>query len=407
MKKYRYVILGGGMVAGNAAQVFVEQGLKPGELCIVSRESALPYERPPLSKDFLAGKAEQDEILIKDEAFYREHGIELLRNTTIAAVDLDNKQLRTERDEVIPYDKLLIATGARVRTLDVPGAKLEGVHYLRSLNDSQSIRDHAKSAKQAVVIGGGYISLETSAVLAQRGIATTVVLPGDLLLPRLFTPQMSAFFQKYYEERGVTFATQSKVTGFKGNGRVESVVLDSGNELPADLVIAGIGVVPETELFENSGLRLDQGIVVNEYLETDRLDVYAAGDAVSYYDVIFQKQRHVEHWNNAVEGGKHVARVMSGQREPYRQLPYFFSDEFDLSWEFWGDTEGSDLVVHRGDMEAAKFSVWWLKQGRLVAAFVMDRPDEERDLAQQWITAQEQVDPELLQDANKTLPAAS
>jgi NADPH-dependent 2,4-dienoyl-CoA reductase/sulfur reductase-like enzyme len=191
----------------------------------------------------------------------------------------------------------------------------------------------------------------------------------------------------------------AKATALNGNGRVEGVVLDSGQELPADLVVAGIGVTPQTTLFENTGLRLNQGIAVNEYLETNLPDVYAAGDAVSYWDVLFKKQRHVEHWNNAVEGGKHVAGVMMGRREPFRQVPYFFSDEFDLSWEFWGDVEVFDRVLYRGDMETAQFSAWWLKEGRLAAAFVMNRPDEERDLAQQWITAQQPIDLGPLEDA--------
>jgi NADPH-dependent 2,4-dienoyl-CoA reductase/sulfur reductase-like enzyme len=409
MNTYRYVILGGGMVAGNAAQEFVEQGLKPGELCILSNEATLPYERPPLSKDFLAGKAQRDEILINDEAFYREHGIALKLSTPVAAVDFDAKTLTTEAGETIGYEKLLLATGARVRTLDVPGAELDGVLYLRSVDDSQRIREQTANAPRVVIIGGGYIGLETSAVLAQRMTSgessTTVVLSGDTLLPHLFTPEMSAFFRDYYEKRGVSFTTKARVTALKGDGRIQSVVLDSGQELPADAVVAGIGVVPQTALFEGGALQIEKGkgITVNEYLETSIPDVYATGDAVNYFDVIFNKQRHVEHWNNAVEGGKHAARVISGRREAYRQLPYFFSDEFDLSWEFWGDAEGFDQVIHRGELQSAQFSVWWLKEQRLVAAFVMNRPDEERELAPQWIMAQQPVDAALLGQAGKSL----
>jgi NADPH-dependent 2,4-dienoyl-CoA reductase/sulfur reductase-like enzyme len=412
MNTYRYVILGGGMVAGYAAQQFVEQGLKPGELCIVSNEATLPYERPPLSKDFLAGKAELNEILINDETFYREHGIELRLSTLVTAVDFAGKRLETADGEAIDYEKLLIATGARVKTLGIPGADLDGVLYLRSPDDSRRIRERTSQAKRVVVVGGGYIGLETSAVLSQRGpgqadFSTTVILSGDTLLPRLFTPEMSAFFRRYYEARGVTFITNARASALRGDGRVESIALDSGQEVPADAVVAGVGVVPQVALFEGSGLDLDQcdGIVVNEYLETNLPDVYAAGDAVNYRDVIFNKQRHVEHWNNATEGGRHAARVMMGQREPFRQLPYFFSDEFDLSWEFWGDVEGFDQTVHRGDVEAAQFSVWWLKEKRVVAAFVMNRPDEERELAPQWIEAGQEVDPALLRQADESLSA--
>jgi NADPH-dependent 2,4-dienoyl-CoA reductase/sulfur reductase-like enzyme len=216
---------------------------------------------------------------------------------------------------------------------------------------------------------------------------------------------MSAFFRRYYAERGVTFVSNAKATALKGNGRVEGVVLDSGQELPGDLVIAGIGVAPQTALFENSALQIEKGkgIIVNQYLETSLPDVYAAGDAISYWDAIFNKRRHVEHWNNATEGGKHAARVMMGRREPFRQVPYFFSDEFDLSWEFWGDIDEFDRVLYRGEVESARFSAWWLKDERLVAAFVMNRPDEEREIAPQWVEARQQIVPGLLEDTAQPL----
>jgi NADPH-dependent 2,4-dienoyl-CoA reductase/sulfur reductase-like enzyme len=405
MNNYRYVILGGGMVAGYAAQSFVEGGLKPGELCIMAQEAALPYERPPLSKDFLAGKAKEEEILINDEAFYSEHGITLKQSTPVAKVDFDAKQLTTDAGETIGYEKLLIATGAKLRKLDIPGAELGGVLYLRSLEDSARIREQADKAQRVVIIGGGYIGLETSSVLAQKDIPTTVIVSGEKLLARMFTPEMSDFFRSYYEERGVIFVKNAKAASLQGDGRVAGVTLDNGQKLSSDLVLAGIGVAPQTDLFEDGALQIEKGkgIVVNEFLETNLPDVYAAGDVVNYWDVIFNKQRHVEHWNNAVEGGKHVAKVMLGKREAYRQLPYFFSDEFDLSWEFWGDVDEFNRVVYRGEIESAKFSAWWLRDGVLVAAFVMDRPDEERDLAPQWIEAHQKVDAEKLQDATQPL----
>lgn len=407
---YQYVILGGGMAAGSAAQEFAQQAaLKPGMLGIVSNEATLPYERPPLSKDFLTGKVEVNEIMMNDEALYREHGIDVRLSTTVTAVDFGEKSLRTDAGEVIRYEKLLIATGSSVRTLEIPGANLEGVFYLRTLTDAQAIRGQAttKAGGRAVVIGGGYIGLETSASLTKAGLTVTVVMAEDRLLPRLFTLEMSAFFQNYYEKRGVTFVPKARVVAITGDERASGVVLDSGQELPAGLVVAGIGVVPNVRLYENTGLHTDNGIVVNEYLETNVPDVYAAGDVSNYKDILFGKQRHVEHWDNAVEGGKHAARMLMGRREPFRHVPYFFSDEFDLSWEFWGDTEGADSIIHRGDLEGAKFSVWWLRGKRLVAAFVMDRPDDERDAAQRWIETGQDVDADLLKDADRPLQSAA
>ncbi|MEZ0371182.1 MAG: NAD(P)/FAD-dependent oxidoreductase [Candidatus Sericytochromatia bacterium] len=404
MSSYRYLILGGGMVAGYAAQAFVEGGVGPGELCIVSAEASLPYERPPLSKGFMAGQARADELLINQAAFYREHGIDLRLDTPVARVDFAGKRLISAAGEAINYDKLLLATGARVRKLKLPGAGLAGVYTLRSLEDASRIREAASGARQVVVIGGGYIGTEVSASLAQRGLPITVLLSGAGLLPRLFTSEMSAFFQSYFSARGVTFIANVHATGLTGQDRAEAVELDSGQLLPADLVVAGIGVTPETSLFADTPLQLDErGITVNEYLETNLPDVYAAGDAVSYWDLIFNKRRHVEHWNNAVEGGKHVAKVMLGQREAFREIPYFFSDVFDLSWEFWGDNEAADRVIYRGQPESGSFSTWWLKDGRLMAAFVMNRPDQERELAPKWIAAGKLVSPAQLADSSQAL----
>lgn len=406
MSDYRYLILGGGMVAGYAATAFAAQGLQPGELCIVSREASPPYERPPLSKTFLAGEVQPEEILIHAAGFYREHGIDLRLNTAVTQVDFKHRRLITAGGEALGYDKLLLAPGVRVRELELPGAGLEGVQYLRSLADASALRERAARARQALVIGGGYLGLEVSASLARQGLPTTVLLRGETLLPRLFTPQMSAFFQGYYEQRGVGFVKQAELTAIEGQARAAGVRLASGQLLAGDLVVAGIGVVPDTRLFERTALKLDRGIVVNEYLETSLPGVYAAGDAVAYWDLLSHSRRHVEHWNNATEGGKHVAGVMMGRREPYRQLPYFFSDIFDLSWEFWGDSEGHDQVLYRGDPATPSFSTWWLKEGRLCAAFVMKRPDEERELAPRWIEARQQLSPQLLQDAAQPLAAS-
>ncbi len=403
MLSYKYMIVGGGMVAGYAAKALVERGLEAGELVIISADNALPYERPPLSKGFLAGRETEDSILIGAPEFYRKHGIEVRLSTVVERLHPAIKVVRVHPGDEIRFERLLIATGARVRTLDVPGAGLEGVHYLRSLDDSRRIRYESESAKRAVVIGGGFIAMEVCSVLAQRGIETTMVLAEDRIWRRLFTPAMSAFFRRYYEERGVRFETQARVTALDGDGRVESVSLSNGRQLPADLVVAGIGVLPVTDVFENSGLKIENGIVVNEFLETGIPGIWAAGDVANYRDVLFGVQRRVEHWDNAVKQGQHAAKVLTGEREPFENVPYFFSDDFDLSWEFWGDSARADRDVVRGEMNSGSFSVWWLEQGRVVAAFVMNRPDEEREVAPEWIRARREVSPEALADAARPL----
>ncbi len=397
---YKYVILGGGVVAGYAARQLVEQEIEPGELCIVSAEASLPYERPPLSKGFLAGDQTIDEMLINAPAFYEQHDIQVLLETTVTEVDMQNRRLVTDRDVMIQFEKLLIATGSRVRTLDLPHADLPGIYTLRTVDDARQIAAAMQDAKHVAVIGGGYIGMEVAVALASQDIAVTMVFPEARLMERFFTPEMSAFFQDYYGERGVTFITQAKPTAFSGDGHVAGVELDNGQALEVDFVVAGIGAEPKTDLFENIGLHIHDGIVVNKYLETNWDGIFAAGDVANYYDVIFQVRRRVEHWDNAVQQGTHAAKVMtaSRRRDEFIYLRYFFSDVFDLSYEFWGDTRYTDRVVYRGDLSRGSFSVWWLAGNRLDAAFVMNRPNEEREHAPEWIRSRRRVVPSQLQD---------
>jgi NADPH-dependent 2,4-dienoyl-CoA reductase/sulfur reductase-like enzyme len=378
MREYRTILLGGGMVAGYAAKEFVEAGLKAGELGIVSADSALPYERPPLSKGFLAGKENETSVLINPEALYREHDIGVHLNVQIDRIDVANKRLLGAGEE-FRFQNLILATGANPRRLNVPGAEGDSVIYLRSLSDSARLRDRLKSARKVVVIGSGFIGMEVASQSAQQGCDTTMVFPGERVWKSFFTPEMSRFFQKYYEDRGVHFAPDAKIGSLRGG----SVELSNGKKLDADLVVAGIGVSPVAEIAEAAGIEVQNGIVVNEYLQTSAANVYAAGDAANYQDVLFGKRRRVEHWDNAVKHGQYLARHLSGRPERFENIPYFFSDVFDLSYEFWGDTTGAERTEYRGDVHSTSFSAWWLKGNRAIAAFVMNRPDSEREEASQ------------------------
>ena len=386
----KYVILGGGMVAGYATKELVERGLKPAELTIVSADSALPYERPPLSKSFLAGKDTEENIRINPETLYQQHEVEVKLRSEVRQVDTRQRLLYMASGGELPFEKLVIATGARPRMLDVPGGNLSGVCYLRSLEDSKRIQAHAASAKRALVIGGGFIGMEVAAVLAQKQIAVTMVLREDRIWKNFFSPGMSRFFENYYAARGVEFLRQAQVAELRGSGGVTSAMI-AGKPVACDLVVAGIGVRPVTEPLENSGIELADGVVVNEYLETSVRDVYAAGDVANYVDTLFGKRRRVEHWDNAVSQGQHCARMLLGERAPFVHVPYFFSDVFDLSYEFWGDPGGADRIVERGDLSSTSFSVWWLRDERLVAAFTMNRPDDERNAAPRWIASKKRV----------------
>ena len=399
MKTSKYLILGGGMVAGYAAKQLVESGLKSGELTIVSADGSIPYERPPLSKTFLAGKDTETSILISADDFYGKHEIEIRLNCIADSVDAARKSVRLHSGEEIGFEKLIVATGARIKALDIPGADSKGLYYLRTLEDSKRIRGEAGNAKRAVVIGGGFIAMEVTSVLAQKGIETTMVLPDDRIWKRFFTPPMSQFFEQYYTKRGVRFAKNTKVVELTGTDAIKSVVLQNGEILDCDMVVAGIGVTPVTEPLVNSGIALADGVVVNEYLETNQPDIYAAGDVANYYDVLFDKHRRAEHWDNAVTQGQYCARTLLGERTPFVHVPYFFSDVFDLAYEFWGDASGAEEIVVRGDSSSTSFSVWWLRRGRLVAAFLMNRPEEEREAAPRMIQTKEQASAETLPGA--------
>jgi len=403
VQKTKYVILGGGMVAGYAAKELASQGLKPGELAIVSADTAMPYERPPLSKGFLSGKDDEAGILINGPDWYQEHGIEVRLNTVVEHVDPTKMRLRCSSGEEFECEHLLLATGARARKLDCPGDDLRNVFYLRSLKDSQTIRSRSASAKQAVVIGGGFIGMEVASVLAQKNIQTTLVIREDRVWSRVLTPVMSIFFEQYYTARGVRIVKQARVPALEGKSGVQTVLLIDHDKIPCDFVVVGVGAVPVTEPLDKTVIAIDDGIVVNEYLEASRAGIYAAGDVANYPDTIFGKRRRVEHWDNAVSQGQHWARVVLGERQPFVHVPYFFSDVFDLSYELWGDSAGTTETVVRGDPDSSSFSVWWLKGNRVAAAFVMNRPDEERQVAPEWIKSSQIVSPGRLSDKTRSI----
>ena len=407
MTSTKYLILGGGMVAGYAAKELAGRGLNSGDLLIISADDALPYERPPLSKGFLSGKENEAGILINNPEWYRQQGVEVRLQTVIETVDLQKKRLHATSGETFEFETLLIATGARARKLDCPGNDLQNVFHLRSLDDSRAIRASAESCKQAVVLGGGFIGMEVAAVLAQKNIETTLILREDRVWSRVFTVPMSEFFERYYIARGVQLLKRESIVRLEGKGQAKTAVLSSGRTIPCDLVVAGVGATPVSELFTNSGLAVENGIVVNEYLETNQRGIFAAGDVANYLDIIFHKRRRVEHWDNAVSQGQHWAALVRGERKPFSHVPYFFSDVFDLSYELWGDSEGATQTFARGDLNSSSFSVWWLKQGRLVSAFAMNRPDEERQAAADWVKASQLVSPERLADNNRAVKEAA
>ena len=393
------------MVAGYAAKESASRGLRSGELTIVSAEDTLPYERPPLSKGFLSGKDTADGILINKLEWYEKQGIDTKLRTTIDKIDLKKKRLYADSGEVFEFEDLLIAAGASARKLDCPGNDLPNVFYLRSLADSRKIREKAASSKQAVVIGGGFIGMEVASVLSQKNIDTSLIIREDRVWRRVFTPAMSEFFERYYLSRGVKLLKNESVVSLQGGDRID-VSLLSGRKISCDMVVAGVGAAPLTDLFAKSGLAIENGIAVNEYLETNQPRISAAGDVANYVDKVFDKRRRVEHWDNAVSQGQHWASIILGERRPFLHVPYFFSDVFDLSYELWGDSEGATQTIARGDLSSSSFSIWWLKRDCLIAAFVMNRPDEERQCAPEWIKSKQIISADRLKDPNRPIGEA-
>ncbi|MFP4323954.1 MAG: NAD(P)/FAD-dependent oxidoreductase [Anaerolineales bacterium] len=402
MQHYKHIILGGGVAAGYAAQTFAEYNCQAGDVAIISADDTLPYDRPPLSKDFLQGKETTAQVLINDADFYADNHIRVLLQTRITDVDFGARTLTSDAGETFSFDKLLITTGSHLRRLNIPNGDLDKVEYLRSDNQARRIRHDADTEVRAVVVGGGYIGMETAASLTEDNIIVTMVYPNAHFLEGIFSSEMGEFFENYFRERGITLSKGHEVTSFIGeDGAVRGVVLDNGDTLPADFAVVGIGVEPNTGLFEDTPLILDEpGIRLNEYLQTSIPDVYAAGDVASYQDVVMGGQTRLEHWDAAKTQGQHAAQAMiSGKPERFEYVPYFFSDVFDLSYEIWGQPGLGDKIVYRGDVARGAFSAWWLTDdNRVVAGFVMNRPNTERQITPQLIAEGREVKPEVLSD---------
>ncbi len=400
-QQYEFIIIGGGTVAGYAVKQLIKKGVKGSDICIVSNESIPPMNRILLSKDYLEGKSGVDNLLINPPGFYEEHNISLLLNTSCTGVNFNNKRITLSNNRHIRYHKLLIATGSKLRTLNIPGHDLKNIFYIRTHEHADQIKKAAAGAKQAVVIGGGYIGSEVAATLYHLGIKLTVIFLEEFLLERIMGKSLGKFMNDYYKHHDITLKPASKMASFEGDKYVKAVILDNGERIPADLVITGIGCKPYTDIFENTELTTDNGIPVNEYCETNIDNVYAAGDLAKYPDPYFGKTRREEQWKNAFDQGKHVANVMTGERTQYQHLPYLFSRAFDFSYEIFGDPTGAEQIVYRGNLQKLDFGAFWISQHNLMAALLTrNRPKEERKIVQEWITRGKQIEVEKIKNSD-------
>ncbi|GLW97836.1 ferredoxin [Microtetraspora sp. NBRC 16547] len=370
--------MGAGLAGAKAAQTLREEGFA-GEIVLIGAEQERPYERPPLSKGYLKGSTEVAKVYVHDPGWYAEHDVRLLLGVAATAVDPGAHAVHLATGERQPYDKLLIATGATPRPLPAEGADLDGVHYLRTLADSQALRAAFAHQGNVVIIGGGWIGLETAAAAREAGCAVTIVEPDPTPLYRTFGPAVGEIFAELHRRHGVDLRLGVSVRSMRGTAHVREVVTTDGAVLPADDVVVGIGAAPNVELARGAGLEVAGGIVVDASLRTSHPDIYAAGDVAEAMNPLLGRPIRVEHWANALNGGPAAARAMLGRDVVYDRVPYFFTDQFELGMEFSGDIAGHDEVVYRGSVERLEFVAFWLKENRVLAGMnvnVWDMTDE-------------------------------
>jgi len=395
------VIVGGGQAAAQAIASLRALGF-PGRIVLIGEEPVPPYQRPPLSKKYLSGEWGLDRVLLKADAFYAEMKVETRLASRAEAIDRQAGRVRAG-SESFPYDKLLIATGSRVRRLACPGAELPGIHHLRTLSDVDAIRPALTAGARLAVIGGGYIGLEVAAVAKGLGCAVTVIEMGERCLNRVVAPQVSAFFETVHRQAGVEIAVNARVTACEGKGRLERIVCASGRAIEADVAVVGIGILPNQEIAQQAGLAVDNGIMVDEFALTSDPAIAAAGDCANFPSALYGRRIRLESVQNAIEQGKAAAAALAGRPARYHDVPWFWSDQYDLKLQIAGLNQGYDRVVVRGDMGARKFAAFYLKAGRLIAVDAVNAPAEYMTCLKQLIPAGAEIAPERLADMSVSM----
>jgi NADPH-dependent 2,4-dienoyl-CoA reductase/sulfur reductase-like enzyme len=372
---YELVVVGGGLASARAIRAYRESG-GGGPLALVSRDRHVPYHRPPLSKRYLRGEQEAPEdAYVEPHGFYGEQEVELLLEREAVGVDPEARRVELDGDESLGYAKLLLATGADPRRLPVPGADLGGVFTLRTLDDATAIRESAREARRAVVLGSSFIGMEVAASLTQLGVAVTLVALEPNLFDTLRVEELSDFLAGLYRDRGVELVLEDSVTELAGDGRLERVQTRGGRTLPADLVVQGVGVVPATGFLEGSGIEVENGVVVDERFAASVPGVWAAGDMASFYDPVLGVRRRIEHWSNASYQGAEVGKLLAGEDARYDTVSAFFSEVFGFTLRVLGEVSGDAEV--RGSFAEGDAVALYREGGRLRGALAVGQDDEE------------------------------
>ncbi len=371
-----FLLVGGGMASAHCAAELRKRGAE-GPILLAGREPEPPYERPPLSKEYLRGEAGREDAYVNPPSWYEENGVELRSGANVMSLDPAARTAKLQGGDEVAFGKALIATGAMVNILRVEGAENEGIHYLRAFGNSDAIRADAEAAEHVVLIGGSYIGAEVAASLTARGTKCTIVTMEDVVLSRTFGEEAGRWFQAQLEARGVTVHGGEELEAYEGDGRVKAVLTKSGLAVECDAVVVGAGVRPDAMLAQRAGLEVGDGILCDSKLETSAAGIYAAGDCCSYESVVHGRRLRVEHSDVAMQQGMHAAGNMLGAGADYEVVPYFFSDLADwASLEYVGPASEWDEEIWRGDRDADEFSVWYLKDGRVAGTLSVGRPED-------------------------------
>lgn len=400
------VLVGGGLASATAAETLRDEGFD-GHVIILAAEGHLPYLRPPLSKDYLAGKAERDSIFVHPAEWYNERDIEVETNARAVALDAATHRLTLADNRVVTFDRLLLAAGASPRMVDAPGSSARGIHHLRTVDDSESLKAELSKGGRAVVsIGAGWIGLEVAAVAREYGNSVTVIGRESVPLQGPLGDELGSMFRDLHESHGVVFDLPAQVRSFTASaGAVTGVVTDSGM-LPADLVIVGVGAIPNVDLAESAGLALGNGLLVDEHLRSSAPDIFGAGDLANVYHPVIRQHVRNEHWANAIGTGKIAARSMLGRDAVFDEIPYFYTDQYDLGMEYSGypPLAAGATVVYRGNRASREFVAFWLVDGKVVAGMNVNRWGV-NGAVQQLIRSGRSVDPARLADETVALTA--
>jgi 3-phenylpropionate/trans-cinnamate dioxygenase ferredoxin reductase subunit len=401
MSNQTFIIVGASVAGAKAAEEPREQGFD-GRVALVGADPEHPYERPPLTKGYLRGDAEREKGYVHQAGFYEQHDIELLTDTTVTAIDLGASRITLEDGRELGYDRLLLTTGAEPRRIPVPGADLDGVYYLRTLADCDVLRERLDTGGHVVVVGAGWIGSEFAASARQRGLEVTVIDPLALPNERIFGSEIGSFYRDVHVQHGVGLVLGDGLESIEGDQSVQRVRTSGGRVIDCDFAVVGIGVAPRVELALEAGLELDNGICVDEKLQTSAPNVFAAGDVANAWHPFFRHRIRVEHWANALNQGPAAARAMLGEAVSYDRIPYFFSDQFEVGMEYSGYAPQWDDVVFRGDRGSGEFIAFWLRDGCVVAGMNVNVWDVNEHI-QALIRSRQPIDATALTDPDNPL----